>query len=463
MADQTSEFKGKPSSKGMTTSQLLRDVVMSMTTFSSKSWDAVDKPDIRSLRSIISNPTLAIARITARVPAKVGARDMAYVSDDDEKRAFIEEATASIWPVYMNECLNYGVDYGFQGFEIIWRLDKSFGSIPRMVPDRLKPLLADITHPWIDPETGDRVGVTNKDVDIPRINSVWFTHDAEACNPFGRPRLMPCWPIVQAWNVGFKKLGHYVHKVAGIIPMVEYPVGQSLNAEGAEVSNYDIANSILGRLGSGHGVSMPNTLAKWAEDLATRGVDTKDLRAWSINFLEPNGQHGNDLTGIMNSLDKWILRAYLVPERTVIEGEHGTKAESETHTDIVISSAEEVLESLVDIWNEQVVNKLLVANYGAEAAGTVVASVPPLIDSKRASIESLVNSLIENESTLPTLLRALDIDASVSQMGLPIREGVSLNKLSDDGMFESITDTLPQEDAFKVALSRLKVSKYKRA
>ena len=75
-----------------------------------------------------------------------------------------------------------------------------------------------------------------------------------------------------------------------------------------------------------------------------------------------------------------LARSILIPERSIQEGQHGTLAEAEAHGDVALAMCELADETIVDAVNEQLVEKILLVNYGDEAVGKVRICRVPLTD-----------------------------------------------------------------------------------
>ena len=394
------------------------------------SWGGIGGASYATYRKMRTSPTLAIGRVAAQAPVKFLAARATWAGGkgDAEKVKFVKDALNPMWRAFVRECCNYGVDYGFQAFEVVWESRKQDGRLA-LLPKAIKPLLADITKPKIDEDTGELVGLTNtgaREVTLTGSQFAWYAHNAEAGNPWGSARLENCRQPWHAWESCFKKIGQYVTKVAGVIPMVEYPEGRTQDESGAMKDNFDLANAIMARLGSGHGVTMPNTLVAWAQEMVERGVDTSKMQAWKISFLEA-GQHGGDLEKIIGYIDKSMLRGYIVPERAVLEGTHGTKADASAHGDLLISMGSEVAHEITECWNKYVVDPTVEANFGAEAVGTIRMSMPKTEGEDVKTLVAVLKQILNTPPGLESFMASVDLDAMLEQGGFPLEEGKSMN------------------------------------
>ncbi len=165
---------------------------------------------------------------------------------------------------------------------------------------------------------------------------------------------------------------------------------------------------------------MPNKLAKWAENAINRGVDISQLKCWIISFLETKGNHAAEMTEVMRLLDSYITRLLLTPERAVMEGQFGTKAEAGVHTELVFMAAEEFLsETVVPAIQNGPVNALLRAQYGPEAANAITVGTAPLVDEKKAYIQEILKEVLVQPANVRLLLKVVNMDAAMDTASLP--------------------------------------------
>ena len=128
------------------------------------------------------------------------------------------------------------------------------------------------------------------------------------------------------------------------------------------------------------------------------------------------------MTDVMRLLDSYLTRGWLVPERAVLEGQHGTKAEAGEHADIALQAAEEVLLDIALTINWYLIDKILILNYGSDAAGTVTATPAPLTDEQKAFFRDILKQVLTQPATVDLLFSMVNVDAMVERSGLPPSE-----------------------------------------
>jgi len=144
-----------------------------------------------------------------------------------------------------------------------------------------------------------------------------------------------------------------------------------------------------------------------------------------------------------------LLRGYLVPERAGIEGQFGTKAEAEAHTDIVLFEGQWTLDDLIRHLNWYIVDQLLALNYGEAARGTVWIEAEPIIDEQAGLLRELVKSVISSD-TIDIFQTWTDVDQILDQLGIPRRpegEGVP----TEEGILRTVLGGNSKGQAGRVA------------
>jgi hypothetical protein len=366
-------------------------------------------------RRMRANPTIALARIAATAPIRSAAWSI-QASDGVPRHCvrFVRQQIGLLWPILINDLL-YALDYGFQAFEKVFEIRGG-----QAVYRKLKPLAPEITEILVDERSGSFAGLRQGQVVLPVDKVFLFAYDAEAGNFYGRSRheniREHAW---QPWMELARKRNQYFGKVAGVIPVVEYPEGESLDASGASRSNFDLARSVLQNLGDGKGVAMPNVLARHAGDLVRGGIDAEQLKAWHISFLETAGQHGGEFTETMRHLESLMLRGWLVPERAAAEGQYGTRADAAEHAKLALAAADLLLGEIVRCVNWYLINPLLVLNFGPQAENSVSLARGGLDPGRQAFFRGIIERALTAGPDVGLLLKMLDLEAMLDAVGLP--------------------------------------------
>ena len=407
--------------------------------------------DFAVYRAMRMNPTIALAREFARMPIEAATITFTNPSDKtvpDVQTKFIESVLKKQWPTFIYNAL-YALDYGFKPFEKIYEIERVNGVV-RVVLKRLKPLRVDDTKIRVDKDTGRFEGVRNKSVDLGPEKCFVYTNDGEDDDCYGRSRheniRKHAW---KPWMETSFRLSQYITKAAGVIPMVRYTNGKYKDASGAKQDAHVLAQDILQNLGSAKGILFPMMIAPWAEDLLADGkanaADIDKLLSFQIDFLEVPPGHGTEMLDNLAHKEKLLARGWLVPERSIMEGHFGTKAEAGVHGNISIRVSQAVLNRIIVAFNERIVDPLLVLNYGPESAGNVIAEAQRLDDDTEQFIRDMIEKVLTQPSNIDLLMRLVDLNNAVEQTGLPqmetgstfddselIKQGERINMRSDE-------------------------------
>lgn len=380
---------------------------------------------IQTWRLMRAQPTIALSRAIATGPIR--SAEYAVESEDgvaEDRTDFVDETMKPLWRDLMRNLI-YGLDYGWQGFEKVYGVDGG-----RQVITKLKMLLPDITYVLLDKETGQFMGVSNgkkmmgygfnagAGVVLPPEKVFWYSHNKEGDYWYGESVMERARADYNRWNAMMVKAEQYYTTIAGAIPILEYPEGESVSAGGSTINNYQIALQILQSLKNALGVAVPGMEAAYYDAITKQGIDPTKISAWKLNMFEAKSRHGPEFEAGLTAREKGMIRSWLLPERAVAEGIHGTKAEAETQTETAMVSLDTILQDMLDAINKWVINPLLVLNYGEEAKNTVWLVVEKQDPRKAELLRQIVMGifgapinadLFEDTFNLKTVFELLDL------------------------------------------------------
>lgn len=381
----------------------------------------------KTMREMRRHPTISLARRLIRAP--VVASPWSVEADDGAPEGAKDFIDRQLQPLRMNllrTAMNADIDFGWIGYEVIIDLD----AISRNQGVKtLKPLLQDVTDILIDPVTGALAGleqeVDGKKVTLTADQCILFSFDTEAGDLYGRPRLDNCLIPYKAWFVISSANDRYDKKLAGASWVVHYPPGNSMY-NGVEKDNYDIAVEILAKLESSGGVVVPRQLEEQVDAL-----NADSPRQWKLEVM-------SGLIGVQGSmierqkyLDSLMSRGVGLPERAILEGQFGTKAESEAQADFAITDIELTHAYICQEVNTQLVNTLMRLNYGEQFRDTVRVVPTPLTDSKRAVLLTLYTTILSDPNMLALETEQVEMDAVRDALGIPYRPAVERQELQE--------------------------------
>lgn len=365
-------------------------------------------------REMMDDPTIAIGMETITAP--ILAASWKYVAKEDAPDEAVELIRETFEPQRVDILRDAirSVWMGWYPFEKVW------GPRDSRIAITLRGLLPELCRVMVDKQTKMLAGVLAGDVELNLLKSWLITYDREGDNFYGRSRFRNIINAWHEWNEIAKKAGQLATKAAAIIPIVHYPAGVGQDAQGASRSNAEMMSMILTQLQSARGIGLPNLAGDPGQLMANPELAGKS--SWVISFLEAAGaaQSLSGLTDRQRYLDSLKLRGLFVPERVVTEGQFGTKAEAETHTDSMILSCERLHADIVRSLNRDGgVRDVLVANFGERAREWVEVQPSPLDDKKRAIFKQIFSAVLAMPYASEDLITQIDFDAVAEGLGIP--------------------------------------------
>ena len=359
-------------------------------------------------RQIRKLATIAMARELKVAP--VLASEWTIDADEDapeEWKTLIEKTFFPLRDEYMAATLYYGdVDFGYQCFEKVIEPKDGYLKITRF-----KPLLHDITEICIG-HKGGFIGVRQLGKDLGLANSVHVGFRVEGSYLYGIPLLENVRQAYNWWidcNEGARR---YDRKIAGAHIVVEYPVGTSTDRYGKEVENADLARTVLDSLEAAGGVAVPRDMAAFMQQL------NLESPGWKIWILDAGSNQQGTFVVRLEYLDKQLCRSLHIPERSVLEGQHGTLAEAESHMDVVFTIQDIEHRRVTAELNRQAVDQVLFLNFGRQAVGKVRLKASPIVDEKKAFFKEIYTQLLASPAGQKEL-QSLDAGSLREQLGLP--------------------------------------------
>ena len=429
MAEKPNDLKNKPVIGEQTGSQ---GTSAGISTFMQiPGLDATPAGTYQTYRSMLMDPTIALARAVVMSPLVCNTWSVKSTDGTPEDRvSFIEDMIDPMTRHFVRAMLR-SLDYGWAGFEKVFEVSNG-----RWTLKRLKPLLHDITQINID-SNGKFQGFKQSSTDLPREKALLFTYDREGDNHYGRPRLENIRETWSWWKQANEGAARYDRKIAGVMPVIHYPPGKSIDKSGIERDNYEIGKGVLDSIAAGHGIAVPNRKAM---------EDDSDGKEWSIELMEDKGGRQPSFIERLRYLDSLKFRGYLRPERSALEGQFGTKAEAQTHGDLGLLDGEQLQSDLAETINWHVVDQLLVLNFGEDARGSVYFEPNPIQDESRTLAREVIKGMTATPDGREFLRVYLDFE-QISEMTtlptLPDAPDQSDNKLVDaDNPAKSIMDEL---------------------
>lgn len=302
-------------------------------------------------------------------------------------------------------------DFGWAPFEKVIDPDPATSEYKLM---KLKPLVVDSTEVVQDEVTGALLNLKVGDVELEVEKVLVLNFDQEGSDVKGQSQLEFSEPTYDAKQALQDAASRYDTKVAGAHWLIKYPNGTT-PYNGVETENSVIAKSLLKALQSSGAIAIPLGKANFQQ------VDTYTQAegGWTVELITAQGV-AVDFNSRFDYYDKSLCRALGFPERSILEGQNGTKAEAEAHGDFVITLIEYRHACLLEMINWHLVNHLLRLQFGEGTDNKVVVKAAPLADSKRAMLRAIYDKILANGDGLINELDALDMPAMREALDLPV-------------------------------------------
>lgn len=313
--------------------------------------------------------------------------------------------------------------YGWAPFEKIWTKENGTYTL------RLRPIQHDHTLICLDKNTGNFAGLQVAGPDnFLGLDKCWVATNRPHVGMYGHRVYDAAYEAFVSWMQSRSDQRKLRAKIAGILPILFYPPGSTI-VNGVIKDNGDVANIILQQIGMGTGTAMPSEQFS-AQDIA-RDPKLASTSLWRLEFYDA-GSLTPAQEGILKELtydDVLMFRAWGMPERSGMEGHHGTRAEAGVHSDNSITGKELVANSVADQMTAGnrftmmpgLADDILRYNFGPQAVGKVRLKAPPLADAKLdPKLKAFLSLMSSTNVPLTTgIVKSTNIDNWMRDIGIP--------------------------------------------
>ncbi len=362
-------------------------------------------------RAMRKDPTLALARALSVAP--VTAADWSIEADDDAPKdadEFIQDMLMPMREPLVETAMFGGIDFGWAPFEKVfeqtgneWRLRK------------IKPLLQDPTVIMVLREHGEFDGFKQDQLRIPVEQALNIPFRVEGTNWYGASLLENARAVYTQWQEANDGAARYDRKLAGALFLIWYPSGKTIS-DGVWKKNKEIAEDIANAMQSGSIIRIPRSLIKYTDELNDK---EEGPTQWKIEMLSSDGSAQASFCDRLRYLDSLKVRGLLMPERALLEGQYGNKAEAGEHADLALVQSELTHRHITRHVNWYVVDDLLAWNYDEKARGTVRLIAAPLIDEKQAFFREVYKAVLADQVGFMEAFEKLDMESLIDAIGIP--------------------------------------------
>jgi len=327
---------------------------------------------------------------------------------------FIRESfLETIYPRLIKNISLWSPYYGVSEFERVWQFvdGKQFGLSGSVATYRKLRYLQAQDVGIKEDDFGDFDGLvlfpeTKWAVELEKINSYIYTWNEEGSsnNLYGTSMNDELIPWFSGYFDIVDQYKKYLSKSTGAAPIITYPEGQSNDASGALINNFDIAMMLADQIDRNEPTVIPSNMSEimtgvLQSNQAFNPSMIKDLQKWQIEWEENSGSASSAFLDGLRYFDHQAFHQWLILPRAVEEGKFGTKAESGEHKELMMQLALVELQEILQQLTETLVADQLEINFGVEARGAVflqAESIDPRVIDLASDLIKLVYGNVNN-------------------------------------------------------------------
>lgn len=383
------------------------------------------------VRLMRRDPTIALARDLVVAPILAAGWTVSAKEDAPEGAMELIESMMDPLRYHITDHAMRGwMDFGWQPFETV------FGVNDRMnnVLVKTKPLIQDFTEILVE-GNGAYDGLEQCDLDgnVFRLEvdqTLTLSTNVEGTDWYGEAILRASEDAYDRWKTTSESADKYEKRVAGSHWVCYYPDGQT-SYNGQMMDNYDIALAIVGAIEANSKIILPRQVD---EIMARLNKGGDDGNSWKLELITDSGSGGAGYVERLKYLDALKVRGCRLPERSILEGQFGTKADATAHADFAIVGMEQRHQSMVLQINWHLINRILRFNYGPGTDNLVFIEPAPINDTTRQVLIDVYKRIIGSPEGMAIELADIDRGALRERLGIPIGE----SEIEDDS-----TDAIP--------------------
>jgi len=382
-------------------------------------------------------PTIGLARDLSVAPAMLEPWTVETRLDDEihERAADLTRNIIKRWRDYLVRTAMYAhADHGWKGYEIAYNLvDLGGDEGQRWVIDWINALDNSRTWQQREQKTNRFIGLKHQDTEsgndvyVDELHSLFVNFDYDGQGNYGEPLANRAYTPWCQWNNANDGADRYDQKAAGAFLVVKYPVGQTPYGDSKTLTdNATIADNLAQALRASGYATLPVVIEQ--DDMSV-GSETV-LEQWKIEMVAGGAGIQADFVDRLKYLDARKVRAYGIPERAVLEGTFGTKAEAEAHGDVALLLAHMAHRFIISEFNKKV-DYLMEINY-ALPPGSVTVVLGDVSDSRRASLSLIFEKFLADATLGPEIVEKVDVDAMMQIVGVPVVDSLDDADDTDD-------------------------------
>lgn len=375
---------------------------------------------------MMRNPTIALGmavKIAPILASKWSWKVKPGTPNGDQIKEWVKGVFDKLRTALLTEMMR-ALGLGCQSIELVWEVE-SENPLPG-VPDvrweirKIKPLSRSLTRVQTEMEHGRFAGIINNGVELGPGEVLHYVFDMRDGNWYGRPLLENLRREYYEMRQDAEERQKLIKKLSAIIPMAKVLRGLAKDANGDEVDRFTVALELIKNLAAAKGVVFESVLS-----------DEADLRAnpelLKISDMDLSVLDLGSTTPAIASMLDWkkqyqqeFMQGLLLPPRTALEAQFGSRADAEEQGDVGEIHTELVHQHATCAVNWYAVDPMLVYNFGEKYRGAVYAEAAPIRDKNRALLKAILDKLLTNAATVDTIMSLMDDQQVLEQLGVPL-------------------------------------------
>lgn len=333
--------------------------------------------------------------------------------EDEDIRLIAEKMLQRVWRRMIRDAFEK-LDFGFKCMEIRYE----YGSLKyRDEKDKEKvytghlfkqprALDGETIEIVIEPGVGRLRGFRQDYTDdrlclVDERKALIFTHNLESGNFYGTSALEPAFPYWYDANLNRQFHMRWLERKGTGFFKGFYPEGETETDSGVQ-DNQEIMLDLLDSIMEGNAIALPSD----------RNEETGELD-WNIEFMSTE-EMTDPFIERANYIDEMILKALVIPEKALTQGEVGARASIESFQDMFIQRKQDILDDTVDTIDKYFLPHFIELNFGADL--DIHVEPGKLDDTSKSTAAMIVEKLLEQRRI------NIDIPWLETKTGIPIEE-----------------------------------------
>lgn len=370
--------------------------------------------------SLLRDPTIALARCLMVSPITLVPITLRVDPDaPDGAEELIQEQIIGRKDTWMKLALEGCIDFGWAAFENVYEYNKETQCVELK---KQKQLLHEITYLRANPYTGDFAGImqdniiTGRRVYLDQNKVQLYNFDQRGSNWYGNSILDNALLPSKRWYELEGMAFGYMRKIAGAHWVIKYPVG-STNCNGIEKDNSAIAQELLKNLEANGAIAIPQDLESYRYP-----QESGQNQSWVVENISDNGASSASYAETCRYYDILKVRAMMLPERMILEGQFGTLAEAVAHSEAAVAGMEMRYRGIVRDMDVQTKQQLLALNFGEKYRDCVKLIPAEITRDDKAFMKELYTALLNNADVGHVIASGVDTEQLQQLLAVPQNE-----------------------------------------